>query len=291
MTVVVTRELVLRVEGAMIAERRAFALGSARERPDGAVLALESGTAVYTGPGLFSNRVFGVGLGGPALDEDLARFEDFYRDRGRRTELEVASLAEPDSLGRLAERGYRTVRFRNVYAKLAPIESSAGDSIEASTVEASAVQASPVEASAVEVTAVDATSATEWSEVLVDVFAGSDRGRRQAVGHWNRGLLDTDGVHAFVAKLDGSTVGSASVYLADGCAVLGGAATMVSRRRRGVQTALIAARLDLARRASCDLAVVTADPGSSSARNAERAGFTLVCTHAVLADGGKARIG
>jgi len=65
--------------------------------------------------------------------------------------------------------------------------------------------------------------------------------------------------------------------------VLGGAATIPRYRRRGAHLALIAARLELASTAGCDLAVVTADPGSISARNSERCGFHLVCTHAVMA--------
>ena len=46
------------------------------------------------------------------------------------------------------------------------------------------------------------------------------------------------------------------------------------------RSALIEARLAVAIHAGCELAVITADPGSSSGRNAERAGFQLVCNHA-----------
>jgi GNAT superfamily N-acetyltransferase len=62
-------------------------------------------------------------------------------------------------------------------------------------------------------------------------------------------------------------------------AMLGGAATLPAFRRRGVQRALIEARLAVAARAGCELAIVTADPGSSSARNVERTGFQLICNH------------
>ena len=41
----------------------------------------------------------------------------------------------------------------------------------------------------------------------------------------------------------------------------------------------VAARLAVAAHAGCDLAVITADPGSSSGRNTERSGFQLVCNH------------
>jgi GNAT superfamily N-acetyltransferase len=54
--------------------------------------------------------------------------------------------------------------------------------------------------------------------------------------------------------------------------------TLPAFRRRGVQRACLAARLDLARAAGCDLAVTSATPGGESARNIERAGFQCVYT-------------
>jgi GNAT superfamily N-acetyltransferase len=87
---------------------------------------------------------------------------------------------------------------------------------------------------------------------------------------------------ALVAVMDGRAVGSASVIVLGSTAVLGGAATLPVFRRRGVQQALIKARLALAARAGCELAVVTADPGSSSGRNAERTGFQLICNHVTM---------
>ena len=68
----------------------------------------------------------------------------------------------------------------------------------------------------------------------------------------------------------------------DGVAQLGGAATRPVHRRRGVQTALIAARLAEAARQGCDLAVVTTQPGSKSQQNVQRFGFEMMYTRAVL---------
>jgi GNAT superfamily N-acetyltransferase len=53
-------------------------------------------------------------------------------------------------------------------------------------------------------------------------------------------------------------------------------------RRRGVQSALLAARVADATAAGCDLAAVTAQPGSPSHRNVQRRGFDLLYTRAVL---------
>jgi len=65
-------------------------------------------------------------------------------------------------------------------------------------------------------------------------------------------------------------------------AQLCGAATLPEHRRRGVQSALLAARLEDAARRGCDLAVVTTQPGSKSQENVQRQGFELVYARAVL---------
>jgi hypothetical protein len=49
-----------------------------------------------------------------------------------------------------------------------------------------------------------------------------------------------------------------------------------------VQTALLSARLADAAVAGCDVAVITTQPGSKSQQNAQRQGFDLLYTRAVL---------
>jgi len=64
--------------------------------------------------------------------------------------------------------------------------------------------------------------------------------------------------------------------------MLCGAGTVPASRRRGVQSALLSARLAEARAKGCDLAVVTTQPGSKSQENVQRAGFELLYSRAVL---------
>ncbi len=61
------------------------------------------------------------------------------------------------------------------------------------------------------------------------------------------------------------------------------ASTRPAFRGRGVQTALLHARLAAALGAGCDLAMVHTAPGSASQRNVERLGFRLAYTRVVLA--------
>ena len=71
--------------------------------------------------------------------------------------------------------------------------------------------------------------------------------------------------------------------ITDGIAQLTGAATAPALRRRGVQAALLAARLRDAAEAGCDVAVVTTAPGSTSQKNVQRNGFDLLYARLILA--------
>ena len=68
----------------------------------------------------------------------------------------------------------------------------------------------------------------------------------------------------------------------DGVAQLTGAATAPAHRHRGVHTALLSARLADAAGAGCDIAVITTQPGSRSQHNAQRRGFDILYTRAIL---------
>ena len=90
------------------------------------------------------------------------------------------------------------------------------------------------------------------------------------------------GVVRYVALHDGVIAGGAGLRIAEGLAQLTGAATAPAHRRRGVQSALLGARLADAAAAGCDVAVVTTQPASKSQENVQRRGFDLLYTRAVL---------
>ena len=61
-------------------------------------------------------------------------------------------------------------------------------------------------------------------------------------------------------------------------ALFAGAATVPELRRRGLQAALLEERLRYAFDHGCDLAMMVAEAGSESQRNAERKGFQIAYT-------------
>jgi GNAT superfamily N-acetyltransferase len=84
------------------------------------------------------------------------------------------------------------------------------------------------------------------------------------------------------ASVGGAIGGTAAVYLHGGAAYLFAASTLAEHRGRGVQGALIAARLALAIERGADLAFTVTAAGSTSQRNFERRGFQPVYSQALL---------
>ena len=90
------------------------------------------------------------------------------------------------------------------------------------------------------------------------------------------------GVRRYLALRDEAIADGASFRLAEGVAQLTSAATSPAHRRRGVQTALLSARLADSSAAGGGIAVVTTQSGPRSQQNAQRRGFDLLYTRAVL---------
>jgi GNAT superfamily N-acetyltransferase len=82
----------------------------------------------------------------------------------------------------------------------------------------------------------------------------------------------------FLAELDDKPGAAGVLCLHQGVALFGGSATIPELRRRGLQTALLHERMRYAFDRGCDLAMMAAQPGSDSQRNAERKGFRIAYT-------------
>jgi hypothetical protein len=82
----------------------------------------------------------------------------------------------------------------------------------------------------------------------------------------------------FLAEADGIPGAAGVMTMHEGIALFGGASTIPELRKRGLQTALLEARMRCAFNHRCDLAMMVALPGSDSERNAERKGFQIAYT-------------
>jgi GNAT superfamily N-acetyltransferase len=261
-------ERIERVETQLIAA----ATEAARHRAGAAafVIPVAGGAACFAEVGSPMNKIVGLGFGGVPPGDALDEIERAFAARGVATHVELSNLADPAIGAALTGRGYQLVSFENVLGR------SLDDDLQA------------VLPSGVEARLSDDRAA--WLEVVVDGFAHPDTEGVPSHEDFPREIVENAerdveqaGATPYLAFCDGAVAGGGSMRISEGVAQLTGAATSPAYRRRGVQTALLSARLADAVRAGCDIAVVTTQPGSKSQQNVQRRGFHLLYTRAVLA--------
>ncbi|WKG10018.1 GNAT family N-acetyltransferase [Nocardia sp. PE-7] len=238
---------------------------------DGFAHEIAGGAACFAGPGSPLNKVVGVGFAGVPTVAQWEAVERAYAEVGAPVQVELAHLADPRIGADLTARGYRLTSFENVLGlrprgRVWPASQS------------------------VEVRRDDEDGFDTWLDTVVDGFAHPDDNGLPAHEEFPRDILAavirdlaaTGDTHRYLAYRDGVPAGGATLRVSDGIAALAGAATLPEHRRKGVQTALLSARLGAATAAGCDLAVVTTEPGSTSQKNSQAQGFALLYTRAVL---------
>ena len=218
------------------------------------------------------NKLIGLGFDGLPDAAELDTIERGHAARRARLQVELATLADP-AVGRLlTSRGYRLIGFENVLARRLD-------------------QVATAAAEGIGIVEVDADSSARWITTVTEAFLQADVFDGPASHEsFDRATLErtyqyfaaVPGASRLLARLDGEVAGGASLFMREHTALLCGAATLPASRRRGVQSALLQARLTRAREAGCEMAVVTTQPGSKSQENVQRAGFELIYSRAVL---------
>lgn len=216
------------------------------------------GHMIFAGLGSPIGRATGVGLDRPFTLDDLNRVEQFYREHKAPAQVDLCPLHDAAIFEMFKERGYRIAELNNVlYRKLEAEEifppSPAGCEIRRSR---------PEEA--------DASGAIVESAFFPDGAPEAFRGLIAPFYQMERAL-------AFVASVKGRLVacGTGLVIPEHRVFALCGAGTLAEFRGRGLQTALLRARMAAAVDAGCEYAVVVTQGGSASQRNAERLGFRV----------------
>ena len=204
-------------------------------------------------------QTFGLGIFEAASEADLQRIEEFFNALGAPVYHELSPLADPTTFTLLNARGYEPFEFTSImFRPLGPEAPERRDS---------GVSVRVVGPDEHELWA--QTAARGWSEFeeLSDFMLGLSRvsARRP------------DGL-SFLAEIENEPVATGALSICEGVALLAGASTVPEARRRGAQLALLDARLAYAAQQGCDLAMMCAQPGSSSQRNAERQGFRIAYT-------------
>ena len=223
---------------------------------------IAGGWAVFTGVGSPISEARGLGMTGPVTEDDMDRLEAFYHSRGDAIRMEVCPLADASLHQLLAKRAYRLLEFSNMLMRpLQPGEQFAENHRGVAT------------------RFIQPCEARLWAETVGRGFAEHFPMTDELLDIMSCWAHSTIGV-CLLGTVDGEVAGGGAVAMHDRVALLGGAATLPASRKRGVQSALLQARLAHAAAAGCDLAMTVTLPGSGSQRNVERQGFRVVYTRA-----------
>ena len=205
-------------------------------------------------------QTFGLGMFEDATEEHLDRLETFFKDHGAPVFHEVSPMADLSLLGLLADRGYHPIELTSVmYQELASEPT---------------LRADP----GITTRRIDEGEADLWAETAARGWATEYEGLGEFMLALGKIVARTKGSHPFIAEIDGEAVGAAGFSIYDDVCILAGASTAPEARRRGVQNALLAARLNYARAHGCNLATMAALPGSQSQKNAQKNGFLIAYT-------------
>ena len=229
---------------------------------------LHGGIAAFTEPifGRKLNHVTGLGMGTSVSTEGVGTLERAYAASGLDVEIDLCPHADVSLLRVLADRGYTAVAFSNTYAYSLTKD---GETQPLST----------------DFEIID--DRAEIAKIFVDNSLAGFAEQRiprpaillQTLAQIALARADT---RLYAARLNGIIVATAGMSILETAgtpvAHLYIASTLPAYRSRGLQLALLKARLVAARQAGCILASVTARPENASARNAERAGFKLAYT-------------
>jgi hypothetical protein len=238
-----------------------FAEARRRLFPDSGAEWMECGGtyAVYDGAASPITQTFGLGIFEEISAAALDVIERFFLDREAPVMHEVSPYAGVAALDLLCARGYRPIEISNVLIR---------------SVEPPATPCSE----SIRVRIVGPEEAQLWTEI-------SARGWVQDHPEFLDFLLQLGLIAAgreqslcFLAEIDGKAGAAGVLCLHNGVALLGGASTIPELRRRGLQGALLAERMRYASAHGCDLAMMVAQAGSDSQRNAERKGFSVAYT-------------
>jgi len=216
------------------------------------------GHMIFAGLGSPIGRATGAGLDRPFTAEDVDRIEQFYRERRAPSQVDLCPMHDAAVFEMFKQRGYAIAELNNVlYRKLD------GDEQVPPPPDGCEIRRGKLEESGI-------ASAIVEGAFFPDGAPEAFRGLIEP-------LYQMEGAATFMASIDGRIVACAAGLAIPQHRVfaLCGAGTMADYRGRGIQTALLRARMTAAAEAGCEFAVVVTQGGTTSQRNAERLGFRV----------------
>jgi len=212
----------------------------------------------FCGLGSPVGRAVGLGLDRPFTAAGLDHVEAFYRSHKAPAQVDLCPMHEPAVFEMFKERGYAIAELNNVLYRKLDVEETAPSPPAGCEIRRARMEEA------------DVTGAIVESAFFPDGAPEAFRGLITP-------LYQMEGALAFVASVEGKVVacGTGLVIPEHRMFALCGAGTLADYRGRGLQTALLRARMAAATEAGCEYAVVVTQGGTTSQRNAQRLGFRV----------------
>jgi len=239
---------------------------STQPQADCAVESIAGGYAVYCGPDSPVTQAVGLGLADEVSAEEFDRLEEFYFSRGEAVRVETCPLAHASLMGHYKERGYFVSEFSSVLIR--PVDLNGG------------LAGKPEmhgDGSSVVIRKIPREEIDLWTLTVAQGFSEDFPVTQEILSVMKMFALGRN-TECLLATVDGRVAGGATLAVRGRIAGFFGASTLPEFRKRGVQTALLRARMEIAAAGRCELAVSLARPGSASERNITRQGFRSLYT-------------
>ena len=215
---------------------------------------IDGAYALYDGPESPVTQCFCLGLFREPTEASLSRIESFFTALGAPVMHDVSPLADKALWPLIGARGYVPIEFTSVM--YLPLEG----------------RLPRAQSPGLQTRSIKPGEADLWARIATE---GWGAGQLYDV---MRAFARRPDSPSFLAEIAGEPVAAAGLAVHEGVALLAGASTIPRARRQGAQAALLEARLRFAADTGCDVAMMCAEPGSTSQKNAERAGFRIAYT-------------
>ena len=214
---------------------------------------------VFDGADSPVTQAFALGLFDELTADTLDIVERFFRDRRAPVQLEISPFVGTAALELLAGRGYRPIEISSVLYRELDHPPALSDPD-------------------IHVRVAGPEGGAQWNEISTRAWS-HDYPQYGDFFRQNSAIVNArEHSFCFLAEFRGVPGAAGALSLHEGVALFAGAATVPELRSRGLQNALLQARLGFAFERGCDLAMMVAETGSRSQRNAERQGFRIAYT-------------
>lgn len=244
--------------------------------------AFGGGIAARGKPGSWLNNCVGMGLNGPVPREEIESVVSWYVEAGIEPRMEVSPFVEAAFLKDCAGLGLVAKSFESVLFR----ELGSCEDTSRAAGRALPVFSPPPELRIERIDPADPAMVRRYAEVVAaNFFPPGVRPSENDIEVSMRCVRHPRTV-ALGAFIGDGLIGGGACEIADGVAALFGLSVNPEHRRRGIQQALIAARLNLAVDRGARVATIGSRPGAPTERNVRRMGFQMAYTKVVLAKSG-----